>query len=176
MNQIVIKTENLSLRYFSMKDVKKVYEMSKEEGIHKWLPEEAYKDEQQAEDVVNSLIDKYSVEPFPQKTPFILGVELKQANELIGHIGLCPYENGVEVCYAIEERHQGKGYATEAVSAITDWGINKLGISAIIGKVRSENKKSCRVLEKSGYKLVEEKVMYAFRRECLCRIYRIEGK
>jgi len=168
----LIETPRLSLRYFSMDDMKKVFEMSQEEGLCKWLPEEAYQDEQQAENVLKSLIEAYSDEPDPQKCPYILGVKLKETNELIGHVGFGPYEGGVEVFYAIEEKHQRKNYATEAVSAISDWGIKRLGLSVIIGKVRSENIKSCRVLEKSGYILFEEKEMVAFRRQCLCRIYK----
>ena len=170
-NRIIIETENLILRYFSMDDVQKVLDMSKEEGMLKWIPDQAYEDEQETAEVIEFLRNQYTDEPAPDKAPYVLGLELKNSGELIGHVGLSPTEDGVEIGYAVESKRQGSGYATEAVLAMSDWAIDKLGLPAVLGIVASENMGSCRVLEKVGYVLIDEKEKNAFGRQCLCRTY-----
>ena len=51
---------------------------------------------------------------------------------------------------------QGNGYATQAVSAMAQWGHQTFGLSTIYGIAASGNVASCRVLEKSGFTLIQE--------------------
>lgn len=172
-SNIVLETENLLLRLFSMDDVNKIFQMSQEDGMRQWIPDQVYGDIAQAEGVVKFLCAQYSNKPDPQNAPYVLGVELRKSGELIGHVGLGRADDAVEIGYAIEKKHQGKGFATECVSATSKWAINKLEIPFVLGIVASDNRASCRVLEKSGYIFVEEKGKSAFGRHCLCKIYRI---
>jgi len=155
-----------------MDDVVKVFQMSQEDGMRKWIPDQVYKDESHAKDVINFLCSQYSNKSAPQEKPYVLGVELKKTHELIGHVGLSQTDDGVEIGYAIEDKHQEKGYATEAVSAISDWAFANLNLPAILGIVASENKGSFKVLEKSKFKLVEEKERQYLGKNRLCRIYK----
>lgn len=171
-SNIVVETKNLLLRFFTMDDVKKVFQMSQEEGMRLWIPDQVYEDEARAENVIKFLIAQYSDKPRPLEKPYVLGIELKNTHELIGHVGLSRIEDGVEVGYAIEDRYQGRGYATEAVSAISDWALANLVLPVIWGIVASENKGSLRVLEKANYKLVEEKEKKYLGELRLCGIYK----
>ena len=56
---------------------------------------------------------------------------------------------GCASCYA--RNYWGYGIATEAVSRVTQFGMNDLGLKRIQGLVRKENQASIRVLEKNGY-------------------------
>lgn len=170
--RIVLDTARLFLRCFSMEDAEKVWRMSEEEGIRRWMPDQVYRDGAQAEGVIRFLREQYAHEPDPRVAPYVLGVSLKERHELIGHAGLSPTPEGVEIGYAIEEKHQGNGYAAEAARAISDWAVQELGIPFILGIVASENNASCRVLEKAGYDFLEEKEKHAFGRFALCRIYK----
>lgn len=172
-NKTIIDTENLLLRYFSMNDAEKVYSMSIEEGMKKWIPDQVYKNLEEAEEVIEYLCSQYLRRPDPRKSPFVLGIELKNNNELIGHIGLSPLEDDVEIGYAIEDKHQGKGYATEAVKAMSEWALKSISLSSVLAVVASENANSCRVLEKAGYGLIEEKEREYLGSIRLCRLYRI---
>lgn len=174
MNKIVAETKNLLLRYFTMDDVEKVYLMSIEEGMRNWIPDQVYKDEEESREVIEFLRSQYSDMPNPQKAPFVLGIEIKDSAQLIGHVGLSPYGDNVEIGYAIEDKHQGKGYGTEAVEAMSNWAIEALELPTVLGIVASDNRGSCRILEKAGYELVEEKEKKAFGRLCLCRVYKKE--
>ena len=54
--------------------------------------------------------------------------------------------------YKLEETLQGRGYMTEAVAAMTQFGFNILGLHRIEANVMPRNKGSLRVLEKCGYR------------------------
>lgn len=60
--------------------------------------------------------------------------------------------NGVtEIGYGILEEYQGKGYATEAVGAVTAWAFRHPGIKAVEAEAAPENRASQRVLQKCGF-------------------------
>jgi [ribosomal protein S5]-alanine N-acetyltransferase len=170
----MIISENLILRPFTLDDTGKVYIMSLEDGMKKWIPDQVYADENEAREVLEYLISCYD-KPDPKIKPFVLGIELKGTDELIGHVGLSPLNGDVEIGYAIEEEHQGKGYATEAVKALSEYGLSAFRLDKITSIVDSENTASVKVLEKVGFQFVQEKERPAFGRTCLCREYRFPG-
>lgn len=154
MNPVLpIITKRLILQEFTISDVSKVFRMSNEQGIRTWIPDQVYRDEAHAAKVLRHLIDRYHDSVSPNKAPFVLGIFLKSNHELIGHVGLSPYRGDVEIGYAIEDVQQGNGYATEAVIAMTGWGLGKWNLPYIIGIAEAENIASCKVLEKAGYEL-----------------------
>ena len=152
MEEII--TKQLILKPFSITDVKKVYKMSLEQGMKDWIPDQVYSDEKQAKEVLEYLIEQYQ-EDNPRNVPIVYGVYLKSNDELIGHVGLSPLGEDVEIGYAIENEEQGNGYATEAVESMSNAGLKKYELSFIIGCVAEKNLGSCKVLEKSGFKFIE---------------------
>lgn len=166
----MIETQNLTIRPFTLGDTEKIYKMSIEVGMKQWIPDQVYSDENEAREVLEFLITCYS-DPDPKVKPYVLGIELKETRELIGHAGLSPIGDGVEIGYAIEEKHQGKGYATEAVTALSIYGTELFCLERINGIVDSTNAGSVRVLEKAGYRFVGEEVRRAFGRSGMCSIF-----
>ena len=152
-----METTSLFLREFTKDDTPKVFVMSQELGMRDWIPDQAYQSEEHAMKVLNYLIDQYGSLQSPAKTPCVLGICLRHSGELIGHVGLSPMRGHVEIGYAIEDKEQGRGYATQAVSAMSMWGHDKFGLTKILGVVASGNVGSCSVLEKSGFFLAHEK-------------------
>jgi len=151
-----ITTASLTLRAFTMADAAKVFAMSRERGMRAWIPDQVYADEEEASGVLRYLVSQYDRPDVPAKAPLALGVCLRSSGELIGHVGLSPYDDVVEIGYAIEQAHQGKGLATEAARALSDWGLRTFGLPAVDGVVASDNVASCKVLEKAGFALVGE--------------------
>jgi ribosomal-protein-alanine N-acetyltransferase len=151
-----INTQRLLLRKFTNEDVYKVYLMSLEEGMKEFLPDQVYENEEEAKQVVEYLMAQYVEDPTPNKTPYVLGIVLKDTNELIGHVGLSPYDNFVEIGYSIEDKYQGKGFATEAVRAVSEWSLKELQLSSVWGIIDKNNTGSIKVLEKAGYIFQEE--------------------
>lgn len=145
--------------------------MSREYGIRAWIPDQVYESEGTAADVLEDLIAQYEDPGTPALAPYVLGVCLKGSSELIGHVGLSPLGNQVEIGYAIEDKHQGRGVASEAVTAMSEWGIRRFRLPLILGIVASENIASCRVLENAGFVLADESMGWLHGKRRLVRTY-----
>jgi RimJ/RimL family protein N-acetyltransferase len=102
----------------------------------------------------------------------VLGVCRGGGTELIGHVGLSPQREGVEIGYAIEAKHQGEGLATEAVRAAVGWGMRRFALDCIFGIASCDNVASCRVLERAGFALWDESVRTLHHQRRLVRTYR----
>lgn len=84
---------------------------------------------------------------------------LKREGTVIGEAGFkgTPDEKAeVWIDYAIKENFQGQGYGMEAVKALTDWAFSNENIYFVLAEVLPDNKKSQRLLEKLGFKLMEK--------------------
>lgn len=62
----------------------------------------------------------------------------------------------VEIAYAIELEYQGRGYATEAVELLLDFGFNDKRINVVRAHTLEATNASARVLTKCGFKSVGE--------------------
>jgi RimJ/RimL family protein N-acetyltransferase len=64
-----------------------------------------------------------------------------------------------EIFYELLPDARGKGYATEAVKAITAWALKNYNIPFIIGTAAVDNVKSQHVLERCDYQLVDKRTL-----------------
>ena len=147
---IFLETERLYLRKYTLDDVEKNYLYSQEESRKKGIPNEVYADIQASRDNVEFILSTYEKRGFP----YVYVVALKDIDEYIGHISLSEIPEGIEIGYAICEKHQGKGYATEIVRAYAAWGKRELGLEKIYGVTYTDNTASKKVLEKTGFTFV----------------------
>lgn len=75
-------------------------------------------------------------------------------------VGTCafkttPVPNGcVEIAYATFPNQRGRGFASAAASALTKLAFETYRISRVIARTLPERNASCRVLEKSGFRLL----------------------
>jgi RimJ/RimL family protein N-acetyltransferase len=155
-----LETRSLKLRPLALRDARKIFQMSQEDGIRKWIPSQVYRDERHASAVLTFLISQYRADVDPRVSPYVLGIELKSTKDLIGHVGLSPLHGEVEVGYAVERSQQGKGIATEAVHAMCNWAAAKLPNAALVGISVGENLPSQRVLLRAGFKHSGERTMH----------------
>jgi len=152
----LVASPSLVLRHFVPEDAPKVYAMSRETSLRTWLPDQVYDSEAGALEVLRFLIGKYRDPGTPVRAPYVLAVCLAVSSDLIGHVGLSPIEGHVEVGYAIEEKHQGRRFASEAVGAMVGWALPRFDLPRVLGIVAKDNAASCRVLERAGFELASE--------------------
>lgn len=78
---------------------------------------------------------------------------LKDSYEHIGEIGFKGpvKEHSVEVGYGVMTEHEGKGYASEALKAMTQWAFGQKDVVFVEAETASDNAASQRVLEKCGF-------------------------
>jgi len=85
------------------------------------------------------------------------GIFLKESKKIIG---VCGYYRGFEnnsgeIGYAINESFRGKGFMSEAVSSLCDFGFEVLNLNTIVGNTDDLNEASQMVLKKNGFRLIE---------------------
>lgn len=79
------------------------------------------------------------------------------SRSLVGIIGYGAFkadEQTVMTGYSVCENHRNKGYATEALSALTEWAFRQFHISRIIADTFPHLLPSIRVLEKNGFQRI----------------------
>lgn len=93
-----------------------------------------------------------------------------RAGELIGLVNNCGTDgDAIEIGYVIAPRHQGCGYATEAVRAVLA-DLHDMGFQKVIAGYFAENTASRRVMEKCGMHAIDrtDEVIYRGERH-ICR-------
>lgn len=93
--------------------------------------------------------------------PWIHGFTLiDRANgDTVGRCGFKgpPGTDGVvEIAYGMAPEHQGKGYATEAAAALTDYAFSQREVRVVRAHTLPEINASTRVLTKCGFRRVGE--------------------
>lgn len=147
----MLSTARLLLRPFTLGDVPKVFAMSREDGMRRWIPDQVYRDEAHAEDVLRALIAFTEQPPDPRVRPYVLAIEHVATGSVIGHVGLSAARGSVEIGYAIEQQLHGNGLATEAVTSASEWALAELSLPEVLGIVAADNAPSRRVLEKAEF-------------------------
>lgn len=156
---LYLESQSLALRPFTPLDAPKVFELSREAGVRRWLPSQVYRDEAHAASVLQFLVSQYRADLDPGTSPCVLGIELKATRELVGHVGLSPLEGNAEVGFAVQQSHQGRGIATEAVRALCQWADARFPHTRIVGVVARDNIASRRVLLRAGFEPGAERTM-----------------
>lgn len=158
---IKIETERLVIREFLNSDAKALNKIENQPHILKWMPD--------FESTMNETISwidlrirqylKYSRE----NPTIILGVILKETNQLIGFIGIDSKEevnNETEIEYFIDNKHLKRGYATEATKAMINWIFENSDIEFLIAIIQIGNQASQRVIEKVGFEKLDTKTLF----------------
>jgi RimJ/RimL family protein N-acetyltransferase len=138
----VLKTERLVLRALCQRDVPVIVQLAGDRRVaentaripHPYTAADA-------EGLLASINQKRS------ETVFALELD----GALIGMSGLDPRTNGAELGYWLGVPFWGRGYATEAVRAVIDYGFGALGYEVLHSGARVSNPASRRVLEKCGF-------------------------
>lgn len=84
-------------------------------------------------------------------------IVLKETDELIGNCGFVDinhlHQRGEVGLFIGEEENRSKGYGTEALSLLVEYGFNYLNLKNIMLKVFSFNKRAIKSYEKIGFKV-----------------------
>ena len=87
-----------------------------------------------------------------EKVPVFSMIE-KASGSFIGNIELMDVADSVgELGIAITAAKQDRGYGTEAVAALTDYGMHRLGLKRIFLRTNPANARAIRVYEKCGFR------------------------
>ena len=146
-----IETERLMITEFTLDMASAVQENSVDEDNRRFVPDEVWETEEEAEEVLKFLISQYG----SFNGPFVYPIIVKATKDNIGYVQLCPIDDGKwEIGYHIAKKYTGNGYATEAVKAFLPVIAKQVNISEIYGICLVENKASLSVMRKCGFENV----------------------
>jgi len=153
---IILETNRLLLRTFTLADAPFIYELNLDPEVTRYTGD-PIKDLHHAEQVLEQVI-------LPQYALYNHGrwaVHVKPRLEFIGWCGLKkrPERNEIDLGYRFLKSSWGKGYATEAAFACLKYGFEKLNLQRIVGRAMPQNVASIRVLEKCNMQYIGEEVV-----------------
>ncbi len=141
----MIETTHLILRNWHLNDATALYQICKDEELRR-----------SGVGYVESVQEAENAIGFWAKEDRFKAIIHRENGELIGFVCLGDmnrYKGYVELEYAIAADYRNRGYATEALRRMVDYGFSELDLEVIAAWVRSHNTGSTRVLEKCGFKL-----------------------
>ncbi|MBO1255639.1 GNAT family N-acetyltransferase [Alteromonas sp. 5E99-2] len=149
-----LTTSRLLLDPLTMKDAKDVFAIFSDPRVIKNYDVQIFKDISEAE----GLIDYFYLR-FESDTGIRWAIRDKQTGELIGSCGFNtwnPYDHCAVVGYELAPQFWGKGYASEAVSAILDFIFAKsfyFYVNRVEALILPQNKPSAQLVKKLGFAL-----------------------
>lgn len=151
---IFLETERLLLKPIEQADFDNLFALRSDPEVMKYTEQGA-----QTKEEVQSFID--ITIPFQKKYGYdICSVFEKASGRFVGSAGLFRAENAtqqpdIEIGYSFLKKYWGKGYATEVVKALIQWGFEDLPVTKLVAFTDHENIASHRVLQKCGMVKVE---------------------
>ncbi len=142
-----LETERLLIRPFQEEDAEAFFACCQNPNLGNnagWAPHKTL--EESREILLNVFIGQEN----------IWAMTLKDTRQLIGSVGIVPdpkRENPQVrmLGYWLDEAYWGKGYMTEAVQAVINYGFGELQLSLITANCYPHNKRSQQVLERNGF-------------------------
>ncbi|CAN5797429.1 GNAT family N-acetyltransferase [soil metagenome] len=146
--KIILETERLLSRQFTIEDTAFVIKLLNTPGWMQFIGDRNVRTEEEAKKyLLNSPIKSF------KENGFGLGlVLLKNTCEPIGMCGLVKRESlqGVDIGFAFLPEYSGKGYAQEIASATLLYAKETLKVPVVLAIVMPKNERSIKLLHKIG--------------------------
>lgn len=143
-----LSTERLLLRPFAVGDVRALHALWADREVRRYLFDGEVPGKERVVEIVES-----SVEGFASLGYGFFSLRRREAPaDIMGFAGFRPFgEAGVvEMLFAVEPSHWGRGYATEASREVLRYGFEQCGIRRVVATTDTPNQRSVRVLQRLG--------------------------
>ncbi|MCR8842461.1 GNAT family N-acetyltransferase [Paenibacillus sp. SC116] len=144
-------TERLHLRKMKESDSSSLFTIWSDPDVTQFMNVTSFTNEDQAKDMIK-LLDELSKD----NKAIRLSIIEMESNEIIGSCGFnyLDFEHAkAEIGYDMAKAYWGKGYASEAVRSLLDYGFSTLNLNRIEAKVELENVSSIKLLQKLNFTL-----------------------
>lgn len=147
-----LKTERLHIRPAHIEDKESIFNYRSDPETYKYLSRIP-----KSVDDIALLIENASSEIDVPGTWFQMVVLERTTNRLIGDVGIhflkSDTENKqVEIGYTLDREFRGKGYATEALTAVIDYLFHSLNKHRIVASIDPTNSASISLVERLGFR------------------------
>lgn len=148
-----IRTSRLKLRPYTVADLDNLHRIFIDPQVRKYLCDDRIIPREWVAAEIENNIKSFELHGFGQWSIF-----LKETSELIGFCGFrFFYDNPPELqlLYGLSPQYWGKGLATEAATAMIQYGFTEHKFEQIISATDVENIASARVMERIGMKFTQ---------------------
>lgn len=143
-----LETPSLIMRKIVPEDYLDMYEYSRQDLVTQYLLWKSHPSSEYTHKYLKYVQGQYRSGDF-----YDWALELKKTGKMIGTCGFTKFDfqnNCAEIGYVINPDHWGRGYASEAVSAVLNFGFSKLSLNRIEARYIVGNEASRKVMEKNG--------------------------
>ncbi|EAD2805439.1 GNAT family N-acetyltransferase [Listeria monocytogenes] len=145
----MIKTERLFLSEMTLADTEILFGYWSDDSVTRYMNIETFQSLQPVEEMIQ-MLRQLEIEGKALRCVIIL----QSTGEIIGTCGFnyIDHENHrAEIAYDLGTRFWKRGYATEAVKALIEWGQESFDLHRIEAKVDPRNTASITLLDKLGF-------------------------
>ena len=149
----IIETSRLLIREMDSEDAKDIYDYA--QNIDSFVYTDGFP---QSFDEVQFMTNIWKTDAYKSKRFIRWSIVLKTENKVIGGIYLfLPAGNDeagrrMDIGYEISNKYWNKGYASEAIEAISRYALQNMGLVRVQAQIIPENIGSIRACEKAGFK------------------------
>ncbi len=169
---IFLETSRLILKTHEEKDLAYVAKLRSNLDVMKYIGDGTTHTEVQVQHFLDITL------PYQQKHNLgFCAVFEKSTGNFIGqaglfHLGYDDTQSDIEIAYRLSPSYWNKGYATELVKALIQWGFEHLNVDKLIAVTHPNNTASQKVLTKSGLDFCGIRTWYTGAEVCWYEIYR----
>lgn len=151
----ILETQRLLLRHFVISDLDDLFTFYSDPDVIRYIPDAPRTYEETKEEL------EWFLNGHPKFPELGLWATLyKETGQFIGRCGLLPWtideQHEVEVAFALSKENWGQGLATEAASALVQYGFENLQLSRLICVIDRDHKGSIHVATKIGMTFEKE--------------------
>lgn len=144
---IFLETERLTLRNLLPQDAETMFDYRNNENCARYQ-----RGQTRDQEGIVQLIARRGSDMLSADAPCMVAVALKTTGEMVGEIVVIPSEHTFSLGYTFSYRHHRKGYAFEAVSALTGTLHERYPDWEFLCFTEPENLPSMALLRKLGYR------------------------
>ncbi|MCR8656223.1 GNAT family N-acetyltransferase [Paenibacillus endoradicis] len=144
-----LETERLLLREIVKNDAEGIFSCFSNENVTRYYGQETLVHIEQAEAFVDFFANSYK-----EKKGMRWGIEIKGHQGIIGTMGFnawSPKHKRAEIGYEIHPEYWRKGFTSEALSKVIQYGFDELALTRIGAVVFIDNEASNKLLIKAGF-------------------------
>jgi len=147
----VLETERLTLRALSLDDAKAIFGLRANKEVNEFIQREAPMNLAQTRAFIDSTLELVA-----SNKGILWVIQSNNSEELLGTIGLRNFEvedNYAEVGYEIHPDYQERGYMTEALEKVVEYGFNEMNLNTIEAFTHKNNIASITLLDNQDFLL-----------------------
>ncbi|MCU7503002.1 MAG: GNAT family N-acetyltransferase [Ignavibacteria bacterium] len=145
-----IETKNLTLESFALQDAEELFRIRSDDRVTKYLDRDNHKTVEESEIMINGILKSYK-----DKAGISWIIREKASSAVVGYVGywnLIRENVRAEIGYALKFEYWGKGYMSETLLKLLEFGFSEFKLHSIMGNVNPQNQRSIKILEKFGFK------------------------